>query len=129
MAQSGHDLSGGEGYSGGGGWGQSSGGIGGSNGNDGGQGSGSYGGAGGTGSWEDITAYELAEFTLSPGQGGQSDIGIYGGGGGGVLVGGQGPSRSQCQGEGYGGGGCRDSTDGSVPPLPGLPGVILVEVV
>ena len=128
--QSGSGNEGGVGYSGGGGFGGSSGGVGGSNGNDGGQGS-SY--AGGSGTWEDITAYQLSEFTLSPGQGGQpyrhSSSSYYGGGGGGVLVGGSGPSRdNQYQGEGYGGGG-GGWYDGSRLHQDGLPGVILVEVV
>ena len=117
------DGPGGAGYSGGGGYNNNA--NGGSNGNDGGQGSNSN--VGGSGTWEDITAYQLSEFTLSPGQGGQSyNDGHYhyGGGGGGVLVGGSGPSRHQYQGEGYGGGGGLDGSNHS-----GLPGVILVEVV
>ena len=128
-----NSYGGGSGYSGGGGFGES-GGVGGSNGNDGGKGDWpsleeSY--AGGSGTWEDITTYQLTEFTLSPGQGGQhyrhpnGGYGYYyGGGGGGVLVGGSGPSRNQYQGEGYGGG--DGSNDGNTN---GLPGVILVEVV
>ena len=107
------------GYSGGGGYDNNA--NGGSNGNDGGQGN-SY--AGGSGTWEDITAYQMSEFTLSPGQGGQPYDNYYGGGGGGVLVGGLGPSRSQHKGEGYGGGGGYDGSNYN-----GLPGVILVEVV
>ena len=122
------DEDGSTGYSGGGGssggYASTYGGNGGSNGNDGGHGSGSYSYPGGSGTWEDITAYQLTEFTLSPGQGGQSYQGSFGGGGGGVLVGGTGPSRSQYQGEGYGGGGAYDGSTWS-----GLPGVILVEVV
>ena len=69
---SGGGRNGGDGYSGGGGGGWSSGGYGGTNGNDGGDGSGHSNGDGGSGTWEDITAYEMTEFTLSPGQGGQA---------------------------------------------------------
>ena len=64
-----NNYAGGAGYSGGGGYSQSSGVNGGTNGGDGGDG-GYYSGGSGTG--EDITAYELTHFTLSPGQGGQA---------------------------------------------------------
>ena len=116
------DGVGGAGYSGGGGH-KSSGYSGGYNGSS---GQGSAGGPGGSGTGEDVTAYALSHFTLSPGQGGQGggQGGQWGGGGGGVLVGGAGPARDHSQGEGYGGGG-----GGTPAHFAGLPGVILVEVV
>jgi len=75
---------------------------------------------GGHGTRDDVTAYMMINFVLTPGAGGQyykSPGGYYyGGGGGGVLVNGEGPQREyDRQGEGYVGGG-------------GLPGVILMEV-
>ena len=117
-----HDGVGGAGYSGGGGH-ETTGYSGGSNG---GHGQGSAVGPGGSGTGEDVTAYALSHFTLSPGQGGQGggQGGLWGGGGGGVLVGGAGPTRDHSQGEGYGGGGGYDGSNTS-----GLDGVILVEVV
>ena len=80
---------------------------------------------GGHGTGEDILSYELDNFDLTPGAGGQpyeSGNGYYhGGGGGGVLVNGEGPHRnSNGQGEGYGGGGMVRGY--------GLRGVILVEI-
>ena len=122
--------SGSEGYSGGGGSGQDCC-KGGSNGGDGESGR-SYGGGvskGGTGSGEDITAYKMNNFELTPGAGGkhasQYNAYFYGGGGGGILVNGEGPQMySDHQGQGYGGGGCQ-----SLSNYGGLPGVILVEVV
>ena len=120
--QCGRGVSGGDGYSGGGGWhgGNVRGGNGGTDGGNGGE------IFGGSGTREDITSYKLSEFTPSPGQGGQY-FAYSGGGGGGVQVGGSGPSRiTKNQGEGYGGGRC------ALPfkeDLPGLDGVILVEVV
>ena len=118
-----YNVRAGDGYSGGGGEGETSN-SGGSDGSDGG------GSNGGKGSGVNITKYALSKFNLSPGNGGQSqpwDYGLFsGGGGGGVLVDGEGPTNSEYQGEGYGGGGGGEP-EGDV--IPGLPGVVLVEVV
>ena len=86
---------------------------------------------GGHGTGDDVTAYKMDNFVLTPGAGGKYfydsiDGYNYGGGGGGVMVNGQGPQRdSDNQGEGYGGGGGRHYSRGTYD---GLPGVILMEV-
>ena len=120
---------GGNGYSGGAGGGHPRfGGAGWSGGSNGGNGNG-Y-GRGGMGTGENLAAYTLDHFKLSPGQGGKyyhdsnDNNFYYGGGGGGVLVDYDGPSTSPWQGKGYGGGG-----GGNHSSEEGLPGVILVEVV
>ena len=126
-AQPGQDYSGGtggDGYSGGGSW------CGydqptchgGSDGGDGVSGP-DY---GGNGTHEDISSYAFDNFELTPGKGGLSDHGdsndFVGGGGGGVLVNHYGPNQdSDCQGEGYGGGGCYPNSNG-------LRGVIIIEI-
>ena len=124
---------GGNGYSGGAGGGHPRfGGAGWSGGSNGGNGNG-YGNGnmrGGMGTGENLAAYTLDHFKLSPGQGGKyyhdsnNNNFYYGGGGGGVLVDYDGPSTSPWQGKGYGGGG-----GGNHSSEEGLPGVILVEVV
>ena len=87
MAAPGHPgeyYDGGDGYSGGGGYG----------GCDGGSGGGDGVCWGGRGTGEDITSYELQNYQLSAGAGGQyypNDVYDHGGGGGGVLVDGAGP--------------------------------------
>jgi len=131
MAAPGNDVNyygGGDGYSGGGGHGTEGNCDGGTDGSD---GEDCYYGDGGHGTGEDVTAYKMDNFVLTPGAGGKSVsdgvIGYYGGGGGGVLVNGQGPQRdNETQGEGYGGGG--GYHDDSVVHHYGLPGVILIEV-
>ena len=130
MAAPGNDGNlGGDGYSGGGGWGQPGcdGGTDGSDGED-----CFYDGGHGTG--DDVTAYKMDNFVLTPGAGGKYYYNFtisnyrYGGGGGGVLVNGDGPQRySDIQGEGYGGGGGPHKVSG-VWHYDGLPGVILMEV-
>ena len=86
---------------------------------------------GGHGTGDDVTAYKMDNFVLTPGAGGKYYVDgydyYYGGGGGGVLVNGEGPQRdSDNQGEGYGGGGAYVSGVGGA--FDGLPGVILMEV-
>ena len=117
-------IRGGDGYSGGGDYGQYNGGTAGGDGrgNDGGHGTG-----------EDVTgeAFTLQSWQLSPGAGGHystSSKGYWGGGGGGVLVDSQGPPRAaDTQGAGYGGGASYKDNDGETLGV-GLPGVVLVEV-
>merc|ERR1711976_23853 len=107
----------GNGYCGGG-WGVSAHCNGGSNG-----GNAEY---GGHGTGEDITAYALESWIVTPGAGGNKyhDLfGYYGGGGGGVLVDGLAPDRTRFQGEKYGGGGLGRSFYHNE----GLSGVILLE--
>ena len=125
MAQPGQDApgnsNGGDGYSGGGGYGYDYGGDGGSDGGDGEDGS-DY--ICGRGTGEDVSLYTFTTWSLTPGDGGQAYHGrYYGGGGGGVLVDGAGPQASQYQGQGYGGGSSGWSFYGE-----GLPGLILLEV-
>ena len=125
MAQPGQDApgnsNGGDGYSGGGGYGYDYGGDGGSDGGDGEDGS-DY--ICGRGTGEDVSLYSFTTWSLTPGDGGQAYHGhYYGGGGGGVLVNGAGPQASQYQGQGYGGGSSGWSFYGE-----GLPGLILLEV-
>ena len=119
----GNDDVGGDGYCGGGASGLYGGGS------DGGDGMGS---ASGHGTGEDITAFHFDNWVITPGAGGDYyDGGIRdedGGGGGGVLVNGIGPDRNHqnnnnCQGQGYGGGGCVGGYQ-----YVGLPGVVLIEV-
>jgi len=116
LATAGHDASGyngGDGYSGGG---SSSG----EGGEDGGDADDNGSSKGGHGSGLDIGSVNMTKFTLSPGKGG-SHSGGAGGGGGGVIVNGEKPeSRSERQGEGFGGG------DGG--NYGGLPGCVLIEV-
>jgi len=127
MAAPGNDagVAGADGYSGGGGYINNSnrgcdGGTDGSDGED-----CSYDGGHGTG--DDVTAYKMKNFVLTPGAGGKC-YNRYGGGGGGVMVNGEGPQReSDNQGEGYGGGGALHSR-GGISVYDGLPGVILMEV-
>jgi len=88
------------GYSGGGGDG--SGGSLGSGGSDGSDGEAGSDGHGGKGSGVDISAFELTNFVLTPGSGGDH---ACGGGGGGLLINGKGPEFHSGMGEGYGGGG------------------------
>ena len=87
-------------------------------------------GDGGHGNGDNVTAYKMNNFVLTPGAGGEyysyDDDNYFGGGGGGVLVNGEGPQKDYyAQGEGYGGGGCKLLTGGQDD---GLPGVILMEV-
>ena len=119
-------FDGGDGYSGGGGYGFGSsdscdGGTNGENGNCSG---------GGNGTGEDISTYFFDNFNLNPGAGGINTR--FGGGGGGVLINGDGPmvetSRAGVKwsnGEGYGGGGTYHRYGCSV----GAPGVIIIEIV
>lgn len=78
-------------------------------------------GKGGKGSGVDISAFELTNFVLTPGSGGDHQCG---GGGGGVLVNGMGPEFYTGMGEGYGGGGegCGNNYGW------GSPGAILMEI-
>ena len=116
---------GGKGYSGGGGWNCSC--NGGSDGSDG-AGDEENNHFGGHGTGEKLSSFPLNSFILTPGVGGQHYSG-HGGGGGGVLVDGAGPSEwDNTQGEGYGGGGCRDNSLGDYVSI-GLRGVILMEMV
>ena len=111
---------GGNGYCGGGGYGSSETGDGGTNG---GNGQDSFAGAGGRGTGENVAAYSLRTWSLTPGAGGRHTGTLFGGGGGGVLVDGAGPdTETDYQGRGYGGGGSGPH-HGS-----GLPGVILMEI-
>ena len=121
-AECGEDANGqdgGDGYSGGGDYGQYYGGS------DGSQGQGDQGGYG-SGTGEDIGEFMMSSWTLSPGAGGKFYEEIfgdnhYGGGGGGVTVYGEGPYASEYQGQGYGGGGSGYSYTN------GLQGVVLLE--
>ena len=116
-----------DGYSGGGGYGYDSGCDGGT---DGGDGEDCDYAHGGRGTGDDVTAYKMENFVLTPGDGGYySGSGYrYGGGGGGVLVNGDGPQRDSVnQGEGYGAGGGPHFVSG-VGHYDGFPGVILMEV-
>ena len=90
----------------------------------------------GHGTGEDILAYKMENFVLTPGAGGNyydyEQYEHWGGGGGGVLINGDGPMRdSDYQGEGYGGGGCGHRSNGSKWEWieTGLQGVNLLEVV
>ena len=115
-----------DGYSGGGGYGNNSGCDGGSDGSDGEDCS--Y-GEGGHGTGDDVTAYKMENFVLTPGAGGNYYYtGWYYGGGGGVLVNGEGQQQDSLnQVEGYGGGGGYRRVSGVTHGY-GLPGVILMEV-
>ena len=113
---------GGDGYSGGGGYGYGANGYGGNGGSDGSNGccnSDNGGSDGGSGSGLDISTISLKYFMLSPGNGGEHN-GHIGGGGGGVLVDNVGPYSDNNQGEGYGGGGGYYNGNG-------LQGMILIE--
>ena len=119
-------ITGGDGYSGGTGYcNVATSCRGGSNGGDGDNGEYGDDGAttGGHGTGEDITNYNLDNWVLTPGSGGDGTVpcgsAAYGGGGGGVLVNGEGPHQEAQDGEGYGGGGGACSQ----------PGVILIEIV
>ena len=74
----------------------------------------------GKGSGDDLSAYPMEHFTLTPGKGGAGLTNDrFCGGGGGVLVDGEGPERkSPHVGEGYGGGGGTSAQAG----------IILIEV-
>ena len=123
---------GGDGYSGGGGYDHDSG-SGCDGGTDGSDGEDCFYGDGGHGTRDNVTAYKMDNFVLTPGAGGNYDYTGWdygGGGGGGVLVNGEGPQQdSLYQGWGYGGGGGyhRYRVSG-VTYRYGLPGVILMEV-
>ena len=76
----------------------------------------------------------MDSFILTPGVGGQyyvhSSGNTYGGGGGGVLINGSGPEEwDTTQGQGYGGGGCYQDSQGNIEVNIGLRGVILIEMV
>ena len=94
-------------------------------GTDGGDGGGSH---GGSGTGEDITAYDLSSWKLTPGAGGvgygSCNCGCSGGGGG-VMVDGSGPSAIDEKGQGYGGGGSGSNTGNNEY---GLQGIILLEI-
>ena len=117
---------GGDGFSGGGGWGSYNGGS------DGGDGAGDGDThLGGQGTGEKLSSFAMDSFLLTPGVGGRYYTGIYmaGGGGGGVLVNGAGPAEwDNTQGQGYGGGGCAFDSQGNTVYI-GLRGVILLEMV
>lgn len=108
---------GGNGYSGGGGGGQ----VGGADGGD--------GEHGGQGSGAAVSGYQLTNYDLGPGSGGQAYDATHGGGGGGVMVNGEGPAHGdQYQGLGYGGGGCTHYNDDGQYITNGLPGVVILEI-
>lgn len=108
---------GGNGYSGGGSYGH--GGVGGE---DGGDGQATSQGKGGVGSAVDVSKIDMENFVVTFGAGGVNNGGC-GGGGGGVLINGAGPSATDAQGQGYGGGADCQSFNGD-----GLPGAVLIEV-
>ena len=110
------DHTGGDGYCGGGGKGYDGrGGRGGSDGADGEQ------TVGGHGSGLQIGQLSTEHFQLTPGEGGQANIGA-GGGGGGVIVNGMMPGDNLYIGKGYGGG---DSWNGDLKE--GYPGCVMFE--
>ena len=109
----------GDGYSGGGGDGDSDA-AGGDGGYDGGDGQpGPDGDAGGRGSGLKVADIPMTKYVLSPGSGGKGG-GRYGGGGGGLLVDGEGPTvQDLTDGEGYGAG----AGEGEE----GKPGLVIIE--
>ena len=131
--QKGPWRTGGDGYSGGGGYESNGhvGGVGGSGGSDGGNSS-TF--PGGKGSGFDLSLLTLKNFILTPGAGGQPrtpsrGVGpsrAYGGGGGGVAVNGKMPEvTSKYAGAGFGGG---SADEYSSSGYPGYQGCVIVEI-
>ena len=122
---------GGDGYSGGGQYGELERGY--NGGTDGGNGEGED--SPGLGSTDDLSLISLNHYKLSPGAAGLFSVrntdglvDYLGGGGGGVLVDGQGPQDSPHQGQGYGGGGS-DHPDQDHPyEGQGAAGVVIIEI-